>query len=129
MVSGSILGAHYKLIILIDYLLLSCLITDHLLMFPPTGQWRLIRTQPAPTTPPHRPLVLPTPLTTTPENTSAPRPRLSHWIEASGRLPSPQDLEGPRQEGDMWPPSAGPHQGMESRLVEIQRLTDQGSSQ
>lgn len=95
----------------------------------PTGQWHLIRTQPAPTTPPHRPPALPTLLTTTPGITLALRPRRSHWIGASGQPTSPKELEGPQQEGDMWPPSAGPHQDTVSRLVEIQQLMGQGSSQ
>lgn len=117
-----------NLLQLIVNLLLTCLVTYHLLMCLPTGQWHLIRTQPAPTTPPYRPPALCTPLTTTPGITLALQPRRSHWIEASGRLTSPQELEGPQQEGDMRPPSAGPPQDTVCRLVEIQQLTGRGSS-
>lgn len=101
-----------------------CFSTDHPLTFPPTGQWHLTPTQPAPATPPPRPPAPSTPPTTTPGTTWVLQPRLSHWIGASGRPTSPQ--EGPQQRGDMWPLWAGPHQG--SRVVEIQRLTVPGSS-
>ena len=94
--------------------------------FTPTGQWRPTPTPPAPTTPPPRPPAPSTPLTTTPGTTSAPRPRLSHWTEASGQPTSPQEPVGPQ--GDTRPLWAGPHQDTGSRVEEIQRLTGRGSS-
>lgn len=98
------------------------------LTLPPTGQWRPTPTQPAPTTPPLKPPAPSTPPTTSPGTTSVPRPRLSHWIEASGRPTSPRQPEGPRRRGDTRPPLAGPHQDTGSRAVEIRRLTGRGSS-
>lgn len=97
------------------------------LIFPPTGQWRLTPTQQAPTTPPPRPPAPSTP-PTTPGTTSAPQPRLSRWIGSSGRPTSPREPEGPRQQGDMRPPWAGPHQDTGSRLGAIRWLTGRGSS-